>query len=408
VYGDFVQQCDWTVGQVMQALERNGKADNTIFIFTSDNGCSPMADFKDLAKKGHNPNYQFRGHKADIYDGGHRIPFIAKWPNKISAGSLCDDTICLTDLIATVADIIDVNLPDNAGEDSFTILANLLGTATGPVREATVHHSVNGSFSIRQNKWKLILCPGSGGWSYPVPQKAMALGLPMIQLYDLSKDLGEKENLYARYPDVVHRLTKLLDHYVQNGRSTPGITQMNEGETDIWRAMRLRGDKNEITEIEHLAKYKKIEIINEAKIMYAKNSSNVLLDGIRATSWYNDGYWAGLEEQDFEVVVDLGNTVQVELVKIGFLEDQGTWIFLPQKVDAYISNDGESFEKLEKGIINSTEPYAQKRIKNHQFKFEPQTVRFIKIMAQNIKKCPEWHAGAGGKTWLFVDEIIIK
>jgi arylsulfatase A len=243
VYGDFVQQCDWVVGQVMQALEQNGKTNNTLFIFTSDNGCSPMADFKDLAEKGHHPSYYFRGHKADIYEGGHRIPFIARWPGRIKAGSRCDDTICLTDLMATVADIVGTQLPDNAGEDSFSILPDLFGTASRPVREATVHHSVNGSFSIRQGKWKLELCPGSGGWSYPTPEKAVSLGLPMIQLYDLRRDLGEQKNLQNRYPDVIYRLTHLLEFYVKNGRSTPGLPQKNEGDPDIWKPMHKHGEK---------------------------------------------------------------------------------------------------------------------------------------------------------------------
>ncbi len=408
VYGDFVQQCDWTVGQIMKALEKNGRRENTLFIFTSDNGCSPMANFEALAEHGHQPSYRFRGHKADIFEGGHHIPFIASWPVKVSAGSHCDDTICLTDLMATAADICNVDLPDNAAEDSISILPDMLQTANSPVREATVHHSVNGDYSIRQGKWKLELCPGSGGWSYPVAQKAMALGLPMVQLYDLSKDIGEQENLQARYPDVVHQLTKLLDSYVNNGRSTPGMPQQNEGETDIWRAMRLRGDKNEITEIEHLAKNKKIEIINGAQIKYSQNKSDVMLDGIRATSWYNDGYWAGFEAQDFEAIIDLGSTINDGSVKIGFLEDQESWIFLPRQVNVFISENGKSFKKLKKEINNKVSPYAQKRIKDHKFKFESWKARFIKVKAKSIKKCPDWHTGAGGKAWMFIDEIIVQ
>ncbi len=235
-YGDFVYQCDWTIGQVMEVLERNGLAKNTLFIVTSDNGCSPMADFKDLAEKGHNPSYHFRGHKADIFEGGHRIPFIARWPEKVQPGTECDDTICLTDLMATAADIVDTKLPDNAGEDSVSILPDLLGTAKEPVREATIHHSINGSFSIRQGKWKLELCPGSGGWSDPKPKEARRLEMPEVQLYDLSVDIGEKENVYDKHPEVVERLTKLLQKYVDDGRSTPGTVQNNDRDVDIWKS----------------------------------------------------------------------------------------------------------------------------------------------------------------------------
>ena len=227
-YGDFVMQCDWTVGQIMQALDRNNMTENTLFILTSDNGCSPMADFEDLAQQGHFPSYHFRGYKADIYEGGHRIPFIARWPARITSGNTCDDTICLTDLMATLAAILDFDLPENAGEDSVSILPDFLGKATGPVREATVHHSINGSFSIRQGKWKLEFCPGSGGWSYPVPDEAKKLGLPGFQLYDLSKDIGEQYNVMDKHPEVIERLTELMTKYVEEGRSTPGRPQKND------------------------------------------------------------------------------------------------------------------------------------------------------------------------------------
>jgi len=220
-YGDFVLQVDWTVGQVMKALKRHGLEENTLIIFTSDNGCSPKADFAELETFDHDPSYIFRGHKADIFEGGHHIPFITRWPARIQGGSTCADTICLTDLMATAADITGYTLPNNAGEDSVSFLPDLLGTATAPVREATVHHSINGSFSIRQGKWKLELCPGSGGWSDPKPGSAQAKQLPAIQLYDLSSDIGETTNVQDRHPDVVKRLTALLQEYKDSGRSTP-------------------------------------------------------------------------------------------------------------------------------------------------------------------------------------------
>ena len=117
-----------------------------------------------------------RGSKADIFDGGHRIPFIARWPDRTKAGSRCAQTICLTDLMATCAEILGAKLPDNAGEDSVSILPALLGTDKAPLHEAVVHHSINGSFAIRQGKWKLELCADSGGWSDPKPGSKEAKG----------------------------------------------------------------------------------------------------------------------------------------------------------------------------------------------------------------------------------------
>jgi arylsulfatase A-like enzyme len=218
-YGDFCFQTDAVVGDIMEALKKKDVADNTIIIFTSDNGCSPQAKFAELAKKGHHPSYVFRGHKADIYEGGHRIPFLLRWPAKVTPGSKSDETICLTDLLATCAAITGRQIPKNAGEDSYNILPAILGEEhASPIREATVHHSINGSFSIRKGKWKLELCPGSGGWSAPKPGRAPKGAAP-IQLYDLEKDIGEKNNIQAKHPEVVKELTALLEKYRNDGRS---------------------------------------------------------------------------------------------------------------------------------------------------------------------------------------------
>jgi len=228
-YGDFCLQVDHVAGQIAEALERNGIADNTIFIFTADNGCAPSADMEELALKGHRPSHIFRGHKADIYEGGHRIPLIVRWPRGIAAGSESGDTVCLADLMATCAELLGTRLPDNAGEDSVSNLAAWCGRKSGaPLREATVHHSVNGSFSIRQGRWKLEMCPGSGGWSYPRPGKECD-NLPPIQLYDLEADPGEKRNVFSENPGVVARLAEILRKYVLEGRSTPGAPQPNTG-----------------------------------------------------------------------------------------------------------------------------------------------------------------------------------
>ncbi len=231
-YGDFVQQVDWHMGQIMEALENAGVADDTLFIFTSDNGCSPRAEFDELAAVGHKPGGIYRGNKADAYEAGHRVPFIVRWPNGVEAGGVSDATICLTDLFATMADITGGRTPNNAAEDSVSFLPALKGVP-GQVREGTVHHSINGSFAIRKGKWKLLLCPGSGGWSVPRPAEALKMELPPIQLFNLEIDPGETNNVYLTHKDIVKDLYLLLQSYVDNGRSTPGPRQANTGETPI-------------------------------------------------------------------------------------------------------------------------------------------------------------------------------
>jgi arylsulfatase A-like enzyme len=227
-YADFVMQTDACLGQLLAALDEQGLSDDTLVIVTSDNGCSPQADFPELRKLGHNPSHVFRGTKADIFEGGHRVPFLVRWPGKVQPGTKCDDTICHTDLLATCADLLNTELPSNAGEDSVSFLPALRSDGKESLREATVHHSVNGSFAIRQGKWKLIACPDSGGWSAPRPNQQTKKELPPLQLYDLAADIGEQHNVVDQHPDVVKRLLALLEKYVTEGRSTPGQPQQND------------------------------------------------------------------------------------------------------------------------------------------------------------------------------------
>lgn len=218
LYGDFVAQVDSTLGQVMETLEQTGLAANTLLIFTSDNG----ADWKveDKAKFAHRANAEWRGEKADIWDGGHRIPFLARWPGKVRPGASSDQLGCLTDLMATAGEIAGATLPEGAGEDSYSLLPALLGAAKRPIREAIVHHSMDGMFAIRQGEWKLELGLGSGGFSAPKRIEARP-GEAKGQLYNLAADPGETTNLWLKKPDVVARLSALLDRYVKEGRSRP-------------------------------------------------------------------------------------------------------------------------------------------------------------------------------------------
>ena len=232
-YGDFVMQTDAVVGKILAALDEHGLATNTLVIFTADNGCSPQADTPALEKQGHFASAEFRGYKADIWEGGHRVPFLARWPGKIKAASSSAQTICHVDLLATCAEILGTKLPAYAGEDSVSIFSALLSTDRAPLREAVVHHSIQGMFSLRQGPWKLELCPGSGGWAAPLDAAARKAGLPEIQLYNLAADPAESKNVHVENPAVVTRLTALLQRYVADGRSTPGPRQTNDVPIDL-------------------------------------------------------------------------------------------------------------------------------------------------------------------------------
>lgn len=229
-YGDYVMQTDWAIGEVLRALDQAGIADNTLVVATSDNGCSPKAGVKRLEAQGHFASAQFRGYKSDIWDGGHRVAFVVRWPNHVKRGSECSQLICHTDLMATCADILGAELPDNAGEDSVSILPALMGKEIAPFRESVVHHSISGCFAVRQGNSKLELCAGSGGWGKPSDADAKKQGLPNVQLYDLSTDIGETKNVQEEHPELVARLTKILEQQIADGRSTPGAKQKNDVE----------------------------------------------------------------------------------------------------------------------------------------------------------------------------------
>lgn len=234
-YGDFVAQTDGSVGAVMQALERNGLTEDTIVIFSADNGTSKAANFSHLEKLGHFASANLRGSKADLWDGGHRVPFILRWPKAVSAGSSSDQLVSLGDLFSTFAAFFDYEYPDNVAEDSISFLPALYGQKISDPRVDIVHHSISGHFSIRSGPWKLLLASGSAGWTKPNNKEATQAGLPSMQLYNLDEDLGEQNNLVDENPAKVAELIALLESHVARGRSTPGKQQSNDAKIDIWK-----------------------------------------------------------------------------------------------------------------------------------------------------------------------------
>ena len=228
-YADFVMQVDHHMGELFATLKEAGVDDNTLVIFTSDNGCSPQANFDVLKEHDHDPSAGYRGHKADIYEGGHRVPFIVRWPSRIKFGQSTSALTCLTDFYATMQDITEQSVDDDAGEDSFSLVPVFNG-GDGTGRETLVSHSIGGFFAIRQGDWKLCLSAGSGGWSAPREPAARKQNLPPLQLYNLQEDRGERTNLAKQHPERVASLLRLLDQQVTEGRSTPGTPVTNDRE----------------------------------------------------------------------------------------------------------------------------------------------------------------------------------
>lgn len=245
-YGDFVFQSDWTVGQVLDALKRTGVEKNTLVFFTSDNGpevveIKPGA-YERIPQYHHYSMGALRGAKRDTWEGGHRVPFIARWPGEIPGGAESDERICHVDLMRTLAAMLGESLPDNAGEDSYDIMPALRGEKLGkPLREAIVHHSAAGHFAIRKGNYVFIDWPTGDDNKEPAwfkQERSYTAHSFAGELYDLREDLSERKNLFAEKPDIVAEMKSLLQKYKREGRSTPGAPQPSDVPPEDRRPMK--------------------------------------------------------------------------------------------------------------------------------------------------------------------------
>lgn len=221
---DLIMETDWAVGRTMEALERNGVADNTLIIFTSDNGHCAYTGLDAFHQAGHRVNGPYRGNKGDIWEGGHRVPFVARWPGTIAPGSCCKQTISLADMMATCADITGFSLPDNAAEDSFSVLPLMQGQTDRPVRETVVLHSVNAEFALRQGKWLIAFGP----------DKNATGDQPHGELYDLDADVEQRHDLWHEDPTRVAAMMQLLQKTIDAGRTTAGTQRENDRHIELW------------------------------------------------------------------------------------------------------------------------------------------------------------------------------
>ncbi len=236
-YADFVMQTDDVVGQIINAIDTNNLAEDTIIIFTSDNGCSKAANIEELAEKGHRVSGPYRGSKADLWEGGHRVPFFARWPGEIPPGSHCNETICLTDFFATIADLLIDDIPDASAEDSVSFLSAFHDQPLVTDRNGLIHSSISGHFGYRMGHWKLLLSRGSGGWTAPKENAAKQQKLPAYQLYNMANDPNESQNLGSEQREIAHHLYTLLRADIERGRSTSGPDSTNDTDTiNVWKS----------------------------------------------------------------------------------------------------------------------------------------------------------------------------
>ena len=219
---DFVMETDWSAGQIVKAVDDAGIADNTIVIFTADNGHSHYTGWEDLVEAGHRPSGPYRGHKGDIWEGGHRVPFVVRWPARVEANSSSERLVSLTDLFATCAEIVGAELPGDGAEDSQSFLDAALGEPDGG-RTALVSHSNFGEFAYRDGPWKLVYRLGGENLEASRGKATVA------ELYNLAEDIAEERDLAAERTEILEELRGKFDGLIQLGASRPGASGANDG-----------------------------------------------------------------------------------------------------------------------------------------------------------------------------------
>jgi arylsulfatase len=400
MYGDVMMEIDWSVGEILKALKRYDLEEDTLVIFASDNG--PWLNYGNHAGSA----YPLREAKGTAWEGGVRVPCIMRWTGRIPVGTICDKIATTIDVLPTLAAIVDAPLPKNP-IDGVNILPLMEAEEDANPRDHFFFYYGRALRAVRKGQWKLYFPHGFNSYSgvvlgadgYPGPYNFAQTGL---ELYDLERDVSETLDIAAQHPDIVKELQALAEKAREDlGDSLTGRTGKN---------VRVGGRRwgNKKKSVQHLAMGKKISLAGPYSPMYVASGDLALIDGIRGSTFHNDGSWQGFEQDDLEAIVDLGDEKFLKRITCGFLENQYAWIFYPRVVEISISRDGFTFDLIQhtrnKVLVRNSQP----RFKDYVTDLPDMRARYIRIKARNVGICPDWHPGAGGKAWLFCDEIIIE
>jgi arylsulfatase A-like enzyme len=400
MYGDVMMEIDWSVGEILKALGRYDLEEDTLVIFASDNG--PWINFGNHAGSA----FPLREAKGTAWEGGVRVPCIMRWPGRIPADSVCDKMAATIDILPTLSAIVGAPLPKNP-IDGVNILPLMEAEEDADPRDHFFFYYGRALRAVRKGRWKLFfphgfdsyrgVVPGTDG--YPGPYNFARTGL---ELYDLERDVGETLDVAAQHPDIVKELQALAE----KARDDLGDSLTGRVGKNVRPGGRRWGNKAQ--SVQHLAKSKMISLKNSYSPMYVASGELALIDGIRGSTFHNDGSWQGFEGDDLEAVVDLGEVKPLKRISCGFLENQQAWIFFPQVVEISISRDGVVFDLIQhirnKVLVRNIQP----RFNDYVTNLPDMRARYVRIKARNVGVCPDWHPGAGGKAWLFCDEIIIE
>ena len=400
LFGDVISEIDGSVGEIVKALEENGLRENTLVIFTSDNG--PWLNMGNHAGNAGG----LREGKGTAFEGGVRVPCIISWPDVIESDWVCSDLVTTMDLLPAIADITGAPLPDRP-IDGINIYPQLIRQRTGILPRQELWYYYDGELrALRMGEWKLIFPhltrsyegvePGHDG--YPGKYAFLTTGL---ELYNLREDIGERNNVAGEYPEIVETMMKrAAEVRADLGDELTGIKG-----SGIREPGRLYATKT--ATVKHAAIGKEIQLSTPPNPKYAGNGPVTLVDGSRGSMDFHDGQWLGFWGQDIEVVIDMGKPSNTKKIICSFLQNQDSWIFLPAEVTFYGSVDGEEYQRLNQ-FQQEVRPSSGTLVKEYETLVKMDDMRFFKISLCNPGPCPDWHPGRGQDSWVFIDEIVVK
>jgi len=399
LYGDVIMEIDWSVGQIIDALKKNGIDNNTLIIYASDNG--PWLNY---GKWGGSAG-PLREGKGTMWEGGARVPCIMRWPDKITPDQSITKIASTIDIYPTIAEIVGDEINGYAN-DGVSLMPILNGDKNSNPRNELYYYYGEKLIAVRKGKWKLVFPHvyrsyegvEAGKNLHPGPYNKGSSGL---ELYDLINDIGERKDVAALYPHIVRELEQVGNL----ARSKLGDKLTNEIGTESYAA--ICGYEPDFIKIENMAVGSGITLENPPNKKYKGESDRALINGMGGTINYQDESWQGFEADDLVAIIDLGSARAINSVEVRFLQSQVFWIFLPYHIQIEHSIDGNHFELIYEDYPSNDFSFEQKII-SYKANFDPLKSRFIRVKGYNIDECPDYHPGAGGPSWIFSDEIVIN
>ena len=399
LYGDVIMEIDWSVGQIIDALKIHEIDQNTLIIYASDNG--PWLNY---GKWGGSAG-PLREGKGTMWEGGARVPCIMRWPEKITPSQVISNIASTMDIFPTIAQIIGKGKINNK-IDGISLLPLLEGIPDADPRDELYYYYGENLIAIRKNNYKLVfphvyrsyrgVKPGEN--LYP---GAYSQGESGLELYNLDTDIGESIDISKQFPLIVNELQEIGE----KARLILGDKLTSKVGSESYET--VCGSPPPDIKFSHLAVGSYLNLENNPHNKYPGENINALVNGIGGTINYRDPSWQGYEAEDLSATIDLGEIKNINSIKVRFLQDQVVWIFLPKKVKIEHSVDGQKYEIIHESYPDNSFSYAQD-IFEYSAKLYNKRSRYIRVTGFNINKCPDYHPGAGGPSWIFADEIIVK